>query len=164
MITFKIIIDTFEDLVSKHKQLQSFQKGQLEEVDINKLNVADYPILFLEPEVCTINERTTSYSFNVGVMDITLDDQDPMNIYNNTQLILGDVVAEFRQCLSSSSFISNTTVVPRMNDKFEYTLQYPITLTPFTLRFSNLLTGWFAPMTLEVYNTNDLCNGIIASS
>ena len=158
MITFKNVIDLFESIVSKHFQLKTFQTGELSEVDVNKLNQQDFPLLFLEPNNTTIDVRTLNYSVDIYILTQVLDDGTSTNdSYSQTLLIMQDVVAEFRQILSSSSFVADA-------DKHEYIIELPITCEPFTERFANLLTGWNTTITIEVSNANNLCIAPISSS
>lgn len=164
MITYKNLFDVFEDIATKHYQIQKLEKGELSDVDIEKMDATNFPLLFVEPESNTIDVGTLTYTVNVFVMDVLFDDQDVVDIYNNTHLILQDIVAEFKQALSSSSFINSTAIEQRANDKYEYTIQLPITTTPFTQRFGNLVTGWYASFSISVYNTNNLCDAPISTS
>tara|TARA_R100001015_G_C4633538_1_gene198643 strand:- start:506 stop:982 length:477 start_codon:yes stop_codon:yes gene_type:complete len=158
MITFKNVIDLFESIVSKHFQLKTFQTGELSEVDVNKLNQQDFPLLFLEPNNTTIDVRTLNYSVDIYILTQVLDDGTSTNdSYSQTLLIMQDVVAEFRQILSSSSFVADA-------DKHEYIIELPIICEPFTERFANLLTGWNTTITIEVSNANNLCIAPISNS
>ena len=131
MITFKKIVDLFESIVSKHYQLQGFQSGELSEVDPNKLNQLDFPLLFLQPSTAVIDTRTLDYTFNVFILTQVLDDETGINdAYSQTLLMMKDVISEFRQILSSSSFVDAT-------DKSEYVIQLPVSCEPFTERFAN---------------------------
>ena len=158
MITFKKIVDLFENIVTKHYQLQVFQTGELSEADVNKLDQQDFPLLFLEPSTTTIDVRTLIYSFDMYILTQVLDDGTGVDdSYSQTLLMMQDVISEFRQVLSSSSFIADA-------DKSEYIIQLPISCEPFTERFANLLTGWNATISIEVSNENNLCIAPIATS
>ena len=164
MITYKNLFDVFSDIATKHYQLQKFEKGELSEVDLEKMDATNFPLLYVEPESNSVDIGVLQYTVNVFVMDVVFDDQDVIDIYSNTHLIIQDIIAEFKQVLSSSSFIGNTSVEQRANDKYEYSVEFPISTTPFTQRFGNLLTGWSAALTISVYNTNDLCDAPISTS
>jgi len=158
MITFKKIVDLFESIVTKHYQLQAFQSGEISEIDPNKLDQQDFPLLFLQPNTATIDERTLTYSFDIYILTQVLDDGTGINdSYSQTLLLKKDVVSEFRQILSSSSFVADA-------DKHEYIIELPISCDPFTERFANLLTGWTSTISIEVNNENNLCIAPIATS
>ena len=134
MITYKNIIDDFNTIATNHFLINSFHSGMLDEVDINKLDQSDFPILYVEPG-----------NTNIEMLQI-----------------MQDIIAEFRQNLA----------VQTANDpgkKFSYVpgevvLNLPINAEPFTVRFSNMLTGWSASFTMQVNNPNSLCNAPIEPS
>ena len=163
MITFRNIIDNFSTIAYKHININSFHSGFLDEVDIDKLNAKDYKILYVEPNNSIINTGVLTYTFNVYILDQINDSVGKQNgqvtqtvenrqkfgridAFSENLQILQDVINEFKQNLSSISFIDN-----------EIILNTPITAEPFNARFNNLLTGWTATLELEVNNTNNLC-------
>jgi len=155
MINFKDVVGFFETIATKHFQINSFHSGNLDEVDINKLGSEDYVILYAEPGSATVNTGVLTYSFTIYVMDkindIVGDEPNKQRLgrvdtYSETLQILNDVIAEFKQNLSSKSYVDDQVV-----------LQLPITCEPFTARFNNLLTGWSATINVDVNNKNNLC-------
>ena len=155
MINFKDVVGFFETIATKHFQINSFHSGNLDEVDINKLGSEDYVILYAEPGSATVNTGVLTYSFTIYVMDkindVVGDEPNKQRLgrvdtYSETLQILNDVIAEFKQNLSSKSYVDDQVV-----------LQLPITCEPFTARFNNLLTGWSATINVDVNNKNNLC-------
>ncbi len=77
--------------------------------------------------------------------------------------IMQDIIAEFRQNLSVQTSGGDSgkkySYVPG-----EVVLNMPINAEPFTVRFSNMLTGWSASFTMQVNNPNSLCNAPIEPS
>jgi hypothetical protein len=161
MITYKDIIATFETIANEHFQIKSIHSGFLDEVDIDKLGAEDYPILYVEPGTVSIDKGSLTYSMTVYCMtqinDIVGDDATAtekanrqhlgrIDAYSEQLRILQDVIAQFRQNLSSRSFVDDQVV-----------LQLPISAEPFTARFNNLLTGYSADLQLQVDNENNLC-------
>jgi len=155
MITYKKALDYLETIATKHFQIKSFHSGELDEVDINKLGAQDYIILYAEPGSVVVNTGFLSYTFTIYVMDKINDKvgAEPnkqrlgrIDTYSETLRIMSDVIAEFKQSLSTQSWVDDEVV-----------LQMPITCDPFTARFNNLLTGWSASITIDVNNKNNLC-------
>ena len=62
MVTFKNLIDDFSDIATNHYLINSFHSGFLDEVDINKLDQSDFPILYCEPGTATIDMGVLTYS------------------------------------------------------------------------------------------------------
>ena len=69
-----------------------------------------------------------------------------VDILSENLQILNDVISQFKQNLSSRSYVND-----------EIVLNLPITAEPFTARFNNLLTGWSASIELQVNNGNNIC-------
>jgi len=146
MITFRNVVGYLDTIAENHLELQSFHSGFLDEVDINKLNAPDYPILYAEPGSATIDQGSLTYSFDVYVLDMIQEDMDDRNdTFSENLQILQDVINEFKQNLYSTSWVAN-----------EIVLDIPITAEPFTARFDNVLTGWNATLNIQVNNTNKL--------
>ena len=155
MISFRNVVGYLETIADKHYEINSFHSGQLDEVDINKLGATDYVILYAEPGGVTINTGVLTYSFTIYVMDMINDEVGDapnkqrlgrLDTYSETLNILQDVINEFKQNLTTTSWVDSEAV-----------LQLPITAEPFTARFNNLLTGWTASINIDVNNPNNLC-------
>ena len=48
-LTYQYIVDIFKTLQENTIQLQSFLCGPMEDIDISKMGIEKYPILYLEP-------------------------------------------------------------------------------------------------------------------
>lgn len=164
MITYKNIIDTFNDIATNHYLINSFHSGFLDEVDVNKLDQGDFPILYAEPTSADMNTGELTYSFTLFVLTIIKEDLTNRDIvWSNTLQIIQDIVAEFKQNLALQT--SGTDEGKKFSwVDGEVKLGLPITATPFTARFENLLTGWSINLDLTVDNKNDLCDAPIEPS
>ena len=164
MVTLKNIIDDFGNIATNHYLINSFHSGFLDEVDINKLDQSDFPILYCEPGTATIDMGVLTYSFTIFVLDMLKEDLTNRNaVWTSTLQTTQDVVAEFRQNLALQTSGGDS------GKKFSYVpdeavLELPISTEPFTARFANILTGWSTSMSIEVNNANDLCNAPIEPS
>jgi hypothetical protein len=164
MVTLKNIIDDFSNIATNHYLINSFHSGFLDEVDINKLDQADFPILYCEPGTATIDMGVLTYSFTIFVLDMLKEDLTNRNaVWINTLQTTQDVVAEFRQNLALQTSGGDS------GKKFSYVpdeavLELPLSTEPFTARFANILTGWSTSMSIQVNNANNLCNAPIEPS
>ena len=164
MITFKNVIDDLSNIATNHYVINSFHSGFLDEVDINKLDQGDFPILYCEPGTATIDRGVLTYSFTIFVLDMLKEDLANRNIvWTNTLQTTQDIIAEFRQNLSLQTSGGDS------GKKFSYipdeaVLDLPINTEPFTARFANILTGWSTSMSIQVNNANNLCNAPIEPS
>jgi hypothetical protein len=104
--------------------------------------------MYVEPEPVSVDAQTMTYSFTVIIADQIQEDMTGIDdAYSETLLILKDVIANFRQAMRTESWADQTT-----------DLQMPIALSPFTSRFSNMLTGWAGTFNIVCQNQNNLCN------
>ena len=155
MITYRNVVGYLETIAEKHKEINSFHSGELDEVDINKLGATDYIILYAEPGTVTMNTGVMTYSFTLYVLDMINEavGDSPNNqrlgridAYSENLQILHDVINEFKHALTSASYVDDEVV-----------LEVPISAEPFTARFDNILTGWSATINVDVNNPNNLC-------
>ena len=136
-ITYRQMVGTFSDIATNHLQLQSFNSGSLDDLDIEKLDADKFPLLYITPQP----------AIDVVVADQIQEDMtDIDDTYSETLLIIKDVIANFRQAVQTKSWADQRTDI-----------EMPINLTPFTSRFSNLLTGWAGTFNIVVNNENNLC-------
>ena len=101
MITYKNFIDDFKTVATNHFLINSFHSGMLDEVDINKLDQADFPILYVEPGNTNIDKGVMTYTFTVFTMNLIKEDlSNRENVWSEMLQIMQDVIAEFRQNLA----------------------------------------------------------------
>ena len=164
MITYKNFIDDFKTVATNHFLINSFHSGMLDEVDINKLDQADFPILYVEPGNTNIDMGVMTYTFTVFTMNLIKEDlSNREEVWSEMLQIMQDVISEFRQNLSVQTSGGDS------GKKFSYipnevVLNLPINAEPFSVRFANMLTGWSATFTMQVNNPNSLCNAPIEPS
>ena len=176
-IDFKKIVNTFETIADRITYIKAFHCGFLDEVDINKLEPNGYPLLYIEPGDSVIDVGTMTYTFTLYIMEQTLNQEiteraDMLeessdgiihertarnDSFNTTLLALKDVVAIFRQNLSSVNEVQTGDDAGKPIVPTEIILDLPVSASPFTARFDNLLTGWSMDITVLVNNTNNLC-------
>ena len=164
MITYKNIIDDFNTIATNHFLINSFHSGMLDEVDLNKLDQSDFPILYVEPGNTNIDKGVMTYTFTVFTMNLIKEDlTNREEVWSEMLQIMQDIIAEFRENLSVQTSGGDS------GKKFSYVpnevvLNMPINAEPFTVRFANMLTGWNATFTMQVNNANSLCNAPIEPS
>jgi len=164
MITYKNIVDDFNTIATNHYLINSFHSAMLDEVDIDKMDLTNFPILYIEPGATTIEQGMLTYTFTVFTISLIKEDLTDRNVVWTDMLqIMQDVIAEFKQNLSLQTSGGDSgkkySYVPD-----EVVLDMPISAEPFTVRFSNMLTGWSAEFSLQVNNANSLCNAPIEPS
>ena len=164
MITYKNFIDDFKTIATNHFLINSFHSGMLDEVDINKLDQSDFPILYCEPGNTNIDKGVMTYTFTVFTMNLIKEDlTNREDVWSEMLQIMQDIISEFRQNLALQTSGGDS------GKKYSYipgevVLNLPINAEPFTVRFANMLTGWSATFTMQVNNPNSLCNAPIEPS
>tara|TARA_R110001599_G_scaffold225549_4_gene424686 strand:- start:755 stop:1252 length:498 start_codon:yes stop_codon:yes gene_type:complete len=146
-ITYRQMVNTFSEIATNHLQIQSFNSGSLNDLDIEKLDADKFPLLYITPQPAIVDAQTLTYTFDVVVADQIQEDMtDIDDTYSETLLIIKDVISNFRQATQTESWADQRTDI-----------EMPINLTPFTSRFANLLTGWAGTFNIVVNNENNLC-------
>jgi hypothetical protein len=160
-MTYRQLVDMFQEICFNRRQIeQNFSQGSIDEIDINKLDITDFPFLHISPLPVSIDTQTMTLSFEVIVADMTqlenVVDRSGSGVrgtspegdaYSETLNILKDIIANFRQNLQTGSYVDVSAEI-----------QMPITAEPFRAKFANILTGWSATMNITCQNTNNLCD------
>ena len=135
-------------IATAHGQINSFQNGQLSEVDLSKLPARQYPFLFAQPISATVERGQITYEMGLLIADRSQDDESDRNdVWSDTQQMLQDVVNHFRHSASSASLSDEQRILDAT----------PVILTYFTERFDNMLTGCECTIAITADNENNLC-------
>ena len=176
MITYKNILEIFQNIADNHYLINSFHSGLLDEVDINKLDGKDYPILYVEPSTTNVDKGVLTYNFNVYVMstinnkDLAVgshsattgkftfnDTSNREQVWSDMLQVMKDIISEFKQNQSiQTSGDDSGKKISYVPD--EIVLDIPVNIEPFTVRFANMLTGWTSTFSMQVNNDNTLCD------
>ena len=151
MDTVVDINNVFKEIVTKHIQLQKFYTFSLDEIDIDKITIDLFPLLYAQVTNMQIDNGVTVFTYEVIVADLTIEKQTDLltQVYAETALIMQDVIAQLVLSMNSMSVLDSNTQ--------HWGFTTPISCDPFTARFSNLLTGWQAQFEIRVPNAIDLC-------
>jgi|TARA_R110002153_G_scaffold194415_1_gene347860 hypothetical protein len=151
MDTVVDINNVFKEIVTKHIQLQKFYTFSLDEIDIDKITIDLFPLLYAQVTNMQIDNGVTVFTYEVIVADLTIEKQTDLltQVYAETALIMQDVIAQFVLSMNSMSILDSNTQ--------HWGFTTPISCDPFTARFSNLLTGWQAQFEIRVPNAINLC-------
>ena len=150
MQTVVDINNTLKAIVESHEQLKSFHTFTLDELDMDKLDVDKYPLLYAQVSSAELDASVTVFTYEIIVADLVIEKQQELltQVYSETFLILQDVAAKFRFAM----YAGNTTVDSNWN------FELPLACDPFTARFDNLLTGWSTSFDIRLPNVIDLCD------
>ena len=145
-MTYKDVINRFEDVANAHYMIKDFGYGQLSDIKAHSQDhEADYPYLFLNPTPHTRSGIIMEYNFNMIMMDIAVDEDDDLGnwiaIQSQCQQYIDDVIAELYYGYTDKPEIDYTNV----------------TYTPFKERFQDSLAGMTASITIKVPQPINQC-------
>lgn len=148
MNTINAINEVFENIATNHQIIQGFYTHRIDELDAGKITIDKYPLLYAQCTNATIYESYVEYEYEVIVADyVTEEHEDQLtSVYNDTFLLMQDVIAQF---VFSANSTQNTLLT---------SVDLPITCQPFTARFSNVLTGWSISLDIKTPMPLTLCD------
>jgi len=157
-LNLKNIVDDFRLLADRHKQINSYGFGDLDEFSYQvdrrdkEVNPSDqapyYPYFYVIPANVIQEFGFMTYEFNLIVSDIMKRDMDNMtDILSDTLQIMNDIVSMFR--LSVDEQLGNY-------NEYYYT-DDPITMVPFIEQYEDLLCGYSATIRIKTKTYLDRC-------
>lgn len=149
-MTYKEIVDRFEQAANQHYMIKDFGYGELSDIKPQSQdNEADYPYMFLNPTPHNRNGVVLSYNFNLIMMDIATDEHDEhsnfLAIQSKCTQYIDDIIAEMYYGYTDKPEINMSN----------------ITYTPFKERFQDSLAGMTATITIDVPTPINRCTAPI---
>ena len=130
------IVDTFNDIATKHLQIHSFGFGNIAEIATS--GTVNYPLMYVEADGLIAKKGEVGFKFKLLIMDIV--DKDKTNekdVLNDTSQILLDIFSELY--IGGMGFGQDYDFELRQSD---------ITATNFLDRFDEEVAGWEAGITI----------------
>ena len=138
MITLNQIVDQFNNIAVAHKDINSFNFGDIWEIGAS--GDTKYPQLYAIATPASFTERTIQYSFNIITMDrVNTGERGETDTLSDMALVMADFLALLD------------------HPDYEWDLIKTGSATPFTESFEDSVTGWNASITLEVPFLYDRC-------
>jgi hypothetical protein len=135
-ITYNQIIQEFQNFANAHKQINEFKSGDLWELTQKEsLAELNYPMLFVQDSPASIGDGFITNGFNILVMDKANEGTVETEVKSDTLLILIDTIAYFEKLYTD-------------NWKF-VKIEKTGSISSFTERFDDTLTGWTMSMQLK---------------
>ena len=148
MNSINVLSEIFETIATNHPVIKGYYTHRLDELDAGKITVDNYPLLYAQVTGATVEDGSVEYEFEVIVADYVIEEEEPnlTSVYNDTFLVLMDVVNEFVMSAVSSQVNIVTSV------------DLPLNAQPFTARFANILTGWSVDLRIRTPFGIKLCD------
>jgi len=157
-LNLKNIVDDFQLLADRHKQINSFGFGDTDEFTYQvdrrdkESNLSDqapyYPYFYVVPSNVIQEFNFMTYEFQLIVSDIMKRDMDNMtDVLSDTLQIMNDIISMFR--------LSYTEANGNYNEF--YYVDEAVTIIPFIERYEDLLCGYSATLRIKTRTPLDRC-------
>jgi hypothetical protein len=153
-MTLNQLIHKFKVIGDNHQFINRFGTGQVSDIDATISDYIQFPMLWVIPQSIEATENTTTFTFRAMVFDlVNTDDTPETEVLSDTASTLLDVIKLFRyDGLSGVDFDGLPT---------EYTINENIQMIPFTERFTDYVSGWYADISIITDADNNPCsNGL----
>lgn len=143
MITYNQIVAVIQNISNAHLQVHSFGVGELDEVEGSTEADKIYPKVWLAPQTSIVQENTVTNTFNLLCFDLVKKDisVNENEVLSDTQLILYDIIKVLKYAAGD-----------------DFNIVGDVTLTPFTEKFGDFVTGWNATITIEIDFEPNACD------
>lgn len=158
-INFKTLHDDFNLMASKHKQINSFGLGDVEQISFwteqrmkelnTTFNSPVYPLLYVVPSNVINELRYKTWNFNVLSMDIAeASFFNQVDTVSDTLQILQDVISQYRLSVDAN----------QGNYYNKYFIDDTITCIPFLEKYVDMTNGWNAEFKIQTMTPLDRCS------
>jgi len=149
-LTYNQIIRTFREFATAHLEIQNFGNGDIWEiVEHNQLLDWNFPLLWVADQPASIGDGTFTWNFNVLTMSLVDKDETNENdVKSDMAQVLLDLLAYLEQKTAETGNVTWMKVQ----------LVKSGTMTSFTERFEDSLTGWGMTIGLKIPLKYDNCN------
>jgi len=150
ILTYNQIIKEFNDFADAHMQINSFSNGDLwEVVQHNQMADFNYPLLFIVDQPISLGDATMTWNFQALAISVVEKDESNENeVKSDMAQILFDMVSYFEQKTATSNNV----------DWLKVNIERSGSMTSFTERFEDELTGWALSIAFKIPNKYDNCN------
>lgn len=138
--TLNQLIAVFQQIAQDHAQINSFGYGQ--EYDVGAQTIINYPLLWVWVQPSAISNQSIKYIFRVTIVDLVVPE--------GTSTQQDEVQSDTINILWDIAFL--------LRDKYDLMITFDINVTPFTERFNDRVTGWYADYKIEIPQQYGICD------
>lgn len=139
--TLNQIYAVLRQFAENHLQVNTFATGKFSEVAMNEQ--VKYPLMYVEVVNSTTSEKTVMINLNVLVADLEAHDSA------NREDVHSDTL---------QTALDLRTWLMRNQEFEEFTIEPNSTLQPFSMKFSDNISGWINSLSVVVSNANNICD------
>jgi hypothetical protein len=137
-MTIKEVKNLLNNLANDHKQINDFGWGDVWELGESKS--ITYPLMYCTIENSNVSGKTFNLSLSIIFADLVFaDEKNEDDVISDQMLVCQDIIAQLR------------------SDTFGFTLGNTVNINFFTERFSDLVAGVQASITLALPYVADRC-------
>lgn len=141
-MTYNNIIKIFEDIAATNPFIKRFGSGEMNEIEVDGPTSQLYPLMWVTPQTVIINDNALEWTFRLMIFEVDdIDDSKQQLILSNCLQIFIDVIKTFQNEIDDDVTITTSTSV-----------------IPFTHRFVDYCTGWFADIKIITNADNSPCD------
>lgn len=162
--TYNNVINTLKNMGEAHNNITTTTTGDIYQIDLAKNTL--FPLMHINPVNVSTGQAQLNYTFQIFIMDLVSKKEDwtEENIQSaadldNEQEVLSatlqtavDIISIFRHSIMQAELGGDSIGQAVYYDEGEHTI------TPFTERFDNLLTGWVFELEVQVVNDFQTCD------
>jgi len=149
--TYRNVVESLRTVCNSHPAIKTFRCGPQSMIEIptdDQPVSAKYPYVMMIPQPATITEPSTTYDFDLVIMDLSKDELDlEERTHSRTMEILRDILAKYKMTTWKD---------------FRYNLNMPVVATPFFEGYNNSVCGWTVQLQIETLSPLDHCNNPVA--
>jgi hypothetical protein len=142
-LTYRQIVDAFQQACDAHLQIASFDSGTIDYLDASAQNRL-YPYVFMRPMSALLADRTRTLTFELYSLDQpNLRSQNNIDVISNTEQYIYDLMAWFDFGPASRQQTYDVTVS---------------NIAPVNEAFQDRVFGWVATVDVVTPFNLDYCN------
>ena len=155
--TYTNVIETITCLGYKHLMIKTVTTGDVYEIDLEKNSL--FPLFHIAPTSVVFGEHSLTYNFQLFIMDLVEPHQsNETEVLSDTLQIMKDIIAQFKH----GEILWHYNTAHGQNAR--YWIEGDLTVSPFTERFENSVTGWVTDLSIIVEEVYETCNAPIDTS
>ena len=143
------LIDSLTTFSENHPQINQFKFGNFDEMDIEKENQENYPILYAVPSTVTIDKGQMEVDLDFIIAQPYFDGSKPKQLQQMLS-VMGDLIAYSTQSTNQTGGLTNFLDTVLISEP-------PFVCEPFLVRFDNDLIGWSCTITFGCDYINNFC-------
>ena len=149
--TYNNALETLKCLGEQHKQIETVTNGDLFEIDMQASGL--YPLMHVMINDANVSMSEQKFNFRVFVMDLVEPDlSNEDEVMSDSYQTMIDLIALLKhgEILYGYNFSAG--------EEQRYFVDNDFTISPFTERFTNNVSGWVCDISIIVESVLDSCD------